>query len=460
MSTRYEDVSLWMSQVGPLDPRPALDGDTTADVAIIGAGFTGLWTAYYLLEAQPTLRVVLLERAVAGAGASGRNGGFCDGYLNGDPDRYAAEHGRAATLALRAAAARTPELIGEILAKEGIDAGFVRNGSLNLARTPEQARRQQAKVAANTEWRLGDGLDKRWLTADEVGERVQVPGVLGALHAPSVARVQPARLVRGLAEAVERRGATIYEGTTVTEIGERRVRTDRGVVSAQHVIRATEGYSEGLNGNNRRLLGFTSQIVATEPLPESVWHRIGLADRELVVTNDRLFIYMQRTVDDRIALGGGYTYRPVRPADPDAEQRFLVRSNFDLLEDTLRRLFPAAADAPITHRWGGIWGAGRDFCPTVSYDRRSGFGWAGGYGDGVAASNLAGRCLTDLVLDRDTEMARLAWVNHAARRWPPDPLPRIGSTVITRGFDVADRRESAGRRTPPWIKLLEAMVPK
>jgi glycine/D-amino acid oxidase-like deaminating enzyme len=460
MTANYERLSLWLEQAGPLDPRPALDGDIDADVAIIGAGFTGLWTAYYLLSQQPSLRVVLLERAVAGSGASGRNGGFCDGYLNGDPDRYAGEHGREATLALRQAAARTPEVIQGVLQAEAIDAGFVTSGSINLARTPGQVQRQQERIAAHPEWKLGNGLDKRWLSADEVAQHVNVPGVLGAIFSPAVARVQPARLVRGLAQAVERRGATIYEQTTVTAIDDRRVRTDRGTVRAQHVIRATEGYSEGLNRNNRRLLAFTSQIVATEPLPETVWDKIGLANRELLVNNDRLFIYMQRTVDDRIALGGGYTYRPVRPTEQAAESRFLVASNFALLEQTVRTMFPDAADARITHRWGGIWGAGRDFCPTVSYDRLSGFGWAGGYGDGVAASNLAGRCLADLILGQDTELSRLAWVNHAARSWPPNPLPRMGSAIITHGFGLADKREHAGRPTPPWIKVLEAMVPK
>lgn len=460
MPARYEDLSLWLSQAGSLTPRPALDGDQEADVAIIGAGFTGLWTAYYLLSQQPSLRVVLLERAVAGAGASGRNGGFCDGYLNGDPERYARDHGRDAALALRRAAARTPEVIADVLTAEGIDAGFVRSGSINLARTEAQAERQRSTIDSHSRWQLGDGLDKRWLTADEVAARVQVPGVREAIYSPAVARVHPARLVRGLAEAVERRGATIAEQTTVTHIGEREVRTDRGVVRAPHVIRATEGYSEGLNRNKRRLLAFTSQIVATEPLPDVVWDKIGLAGRELIVSNERLFIYMQRTVDDRIALGGGYTYRPVRPSEPAAERRFLVESNFRLLERTVEQLFPAAADAAITHRWGGIWGAGRDFCPTVNYDWRSGFGWAGGYGDGVAASNLAGRCLADLILGNDSEMSRLAWVNHTARAWPPDPLPRVGTSVITHGFGLADNREHAGRTTPRWVKLLDAMVPK
>lgn len=460
MTGTYENLSLWLGQVGPLQPRPPLDGACEADVAIIGAGFTGLWTAYYLLERQPSLRVVLLERGVAGSGASGRNGGFCDGYLNGDPDRYAKEHGREATVALRRAAAGTPDVIDAVLQAEGIDAGFIRSGSLNLARTPAQSARQRTRVAAHPEWKLGDDLDKRWLPTEEVAQLVEVPGVLGALFAPAVARVHPARLVRGLAEAVERRGATIYERTTANSIADRLVRTDRGDVAAPHVIRATEGYSEGLNGNDRRLLAFTSQIVATEPLPPEVWAKIGLANRELVVNSDRLFIYMQRTVDDRIALGGGYTYRPSRPTEPAAEQRFLVEPNFALLESTVKELFPAAADARITHRWGGIWGAGRDFCPTVSYHRASGFGWAGGYGDGVAASNLAGRCLADLILGLDTDLSRLAWVNHAARPWPPNPLPRIGSSLITRGFGVADRRERAGESTPQWVRLLEALVPK
>jgi glycine/D-amino acid oxidase-like deaminating enzyme len=231
-------------------------------------------------------------------------------------------------------------------------------------------------------------------------------------------------------------------------------------VRAGAVIRATEGYSEGLPGHGRRLLAFTSQIVATEPLGVAVWDEIGMEETKCLTSEDRLFIYMQRTVDDRIAIGGRYTYRPVRPTEPGAEPRFLVRRNFRLLEEALATLFPAAAKARITHRWGGIWGASRDFCPVVSFDARTRVGWAGGYGDGVGASNLAGRTLADLVLGRDTELAHSGWVNHHAGAWPPEPLTRAATWAIANAFRAADAREHRGRPAPSWARVFERMVPK
>jgi glycine/D-amino acid oxidase-like deaminating enzyme len=459
MSSRYEQLSFWLSQAAPITPRPSLTGDVDADVAIIGAGFTGLWTAYYLAQADPTLRIVILERTIAAGGASGRNGGFCVGYVNGRPERYADQRGEAAARALRLEMSRTPDEIGGVLEKEGIDAGFRKTGTLSLARTHTQVARQKEALADRT-WSISPEADYRWLDAAEAKERVNIPGLLGATFEPQVARVQPALLARGLAEAVERHGVTIYEETEVTDIGHQSVVTPRGTVSAKHVIRATEGYSEGLPSNNRRLLAFTSQVVVTEPLAASVWDEIGMADNALLTDSDRLFVYMQRTMDDRIAIGGKYTYRPWRPTRIEAEKSFLVRRNFTLIEQALRELFPAAANARIAHRWGGIWGAARDFCPTVSYDPERHFGWAGGYGDGVCASNLAGRCLTDLVLGRDTAYTNLGWINHDARSWPPDPLPALGAKLIAASFNRADQAERAGRSAPSWVRLAEAMVPK
>jgi glycine/D-amino acid oxidase-like deaminating enzyme len=252
----------------------------------------------------------------------------------------------------------------------------------------------------------------------------------------------------------------VYEQTPVTGWEGRVLQTPGGAVRAGAVLRTTEGYSEGLPGNARRLLAFTSQIVATEPLSAEVWSEIGMEETKCLTTNDRLFIYMQRTVDDRIALGGRYTYRPARPTALDAEPRFLVQRNFELLESAVAALFPAAAAARITHRWGGIWGATRDFCPVVSFDARTRTGWAGGYGDGVGASNLAGRTLADLVLGRDTDLAHSGWVNHHAGAWPREPVTRAATWAISNAFRTADERELRGDAAPRWVGLFERLVPK
>jgi glycine/D-amino acid oxidase-like deaminating enzyme len=302
----YEEISLWLSQAGDLAPRAALPGDLEVDVAIVGAGFTGLWTAYYLAAADPGLRVAVIERQIAGFGASGRNGGWCLGHMNGSIESYG---DRDRALAMKRECLRTVDVIGDALEAENIDAGFVKGGALIVARTEQQRRALIAGLARDRALGYDESIVD-WLDARGLADRVRIAGGLGAKLERQCARVQPARLARGLAEAVERRGVTIYEQTEVLSIQDGRVATTHGTVRAEMVVRATEGYSPTIRGQDRAIQPLTSQVVATEPLPGSVWAELGFTGREVLADMIHLGMYCQRTVDDRLVMGGRGGFQP------------------------------------------------------------------------------------------------------------------------------------------------------
>jgi len=441
--TSYARVSLWMDQLGGLVPRPALDGDLDVDVAVVGAGFTGLWTAYYLAAAEPSLRIAVVEREIAGFGASGRNGGWCSALFAASPEAVAraaggGAAGRTAALDLQAAMVETVDEVGRVVAAERIDCGYAKGGTLTLATSPAHEARIRAQVTDDHDWGL---TDTRWLSAAEVGERITAAGVLGAAFAPHCARVQPAALVRGLARAVEARGVTVYERTAATALAPGVVVTDRGQVRAPVVVRATEAYTPELPGLRRAVLPIYSLIVATAPLPAEAWAELGWDGCETLTDGRHLLVYAQRTPDGRVAFGGrGAPYHLNSATDPayDRDERV-----FADLEHTMRTLLPGIGDVPVTHRWGGPLGAHRDWFPSVGIDRASGSAWAGGYvGDGVGAANLAGRTLADLILHRDTALTRLPWVGHRSRRWEPEPLRWAGATAVRRLATAADAAEA------------------
>lgn len=442
---RYRSTSYWHDTVpGALVRRPPLPGDVHADVAIVGAGFTGLWTAYSLIEQDPTLRIVVIERELAGFGASGRNGGWCFGALPGSRSRLVDRYGHAAVLRFERACFDTVDVIGATLEREGIDAHFFKGGGSTLALTPVGLDHARHAVEAHHAFGHSDD-DYRLLGADETCARTNVPGVLGSVFSPHAARVHPARLVRGLADTVERRGVGIYEGTAALRLQPGQVVTDHGTVHATFVIRATEGFTPELAGEKRRLLPFASCMVATEPLSPEIWAQIGWEGRETLSDGRRLFIYAQRTADDRIALGGrGHPYI----FGSRLEREFHNLPVHQRLQRVIASLFPAAADAKITHTWGGVLGIPRDFNASVGLDPKTGMGWAGGYvGDGVAVTNLAGRTLADLILRRDTDLVTLPWVNHRSRKWEPEPLRWIAANSSLKLLQIAERHEETGTTT-------------
>ena len=455
---RFRSRSLWLETVpDSLAPRAALAASVRADVVIVGAGLTGLWTAYELLVRDPSLEVVVVEAEIAGFGASGRNGGWCSALFAGSREATAKVHGRGAAVALQRAMFATIDEVGRVLHDEGIDAHFHKGGTLELATRAPHVERLKAHIESERRWGFGES-DYCWLDAAAASERIAADGVLGGIYTPHCARVHPARLVRGLAHAVERRGGVIYERSRVTELASRRVTTAGGEVKAETVILATEGYTPGLPGHRRDVAPVYSLMIATEPLPAQVWDAIGWAGRETLTDGRHLIIYAQRTADDRIAFGGRGAPYHFHSRVRDAFDR--DPSVFAELRAVLTELFPAVAGARITHEWGGPLGVPRDWYSSVGYDRTSGFGWAGGYvGDGVSTTNLAGRTLADLVLGVETELTALPWVNHRSPQWEREPWRWLGINAGLRLPTGADRVEARTGRASRWReKLLGAIV--
>jgi glycine/D-amino acid oxidase-like deaminating enzyme len=426
-------TSYWLAALGePSTTRTALPGDRSVDVAIVGAGYTGLWTAYYLARADPSLRIAVLEAEYAGFGASGRNGGWCSGLFPVPVRALARKHGREQAISMHRALAATVDEVGRAAAAEGIDCSFAKGGTVALARSTAQLRRAQAEAAQAAEY----GLDVTLLDAAAAQQMCNASGVMGGTFSPDCASLQPAALVRGLAAAVERRGVAIYENTRALRLSRGAVVTNHGTVRADVVIRALEGYTPALPGHRRTLAPVYSLMIATEPLPASVWDRIGLARRETFTDHRHLIVYGQRTADDRLAFGGrGAPYHFGSRVDPGFDR---VPQVFSLLRRALRELF--GIDPPIAYRWGGPLGIPRDWMPSVGLD--DGLGWAGGYvGDGVAATNLAGRTLADLVTGTESELTRLPWTGHRSRRWEPEPLRWLGINAALRATAGRDAWE-------------------
>jgi glycine/D-amino acid oxidase-like deaminating enzyme len=446
----YQHVSYWMDSLGEsVVPRPALPGDLEVDVAIVGGGYTGLWTAYYLSQLSPSLRIAVLEREIVGYGASGRNGGWCSALFAASHARLAREFGLDAMHAMRIAMNDTVDEVGRVAEAEGIECSYRKSGMVTAARSAAQVVSLGEELSGARALGIGEE-DLRWCEGLEAASMFRGSGVRGALFTPHCAAIHPGRLARGLAGAVERAGVSVFEGTEVLHIvpGPRPVVVTRaGRVRAGTVVLATEGYTPGLAGHEHDVVPIYSLMVATEPLGDDRVASLGSALAAGATFGDgrHLIIYGQVTADGRLAFGGRGA-----PYHYNSE----VRDEFDRddrVHESLRRaiteLFPHLGTFGITHRWGGPIGVHRDWFPSVRLDRRAGVASAGGYvGDGVGCTNLAGRTLADLILERPSELVGLPWVGHESPQWEPEPWRWLGVNAGLRVMQVADVLESRSGR--------------
>jgi len=429
------------------------------DVAIVGGGFTGLWTARELLRRDPTLRVAVVEKSVCGFGASGRNGGWASGLFPVSETTILRQHGMESLVQLRRILHEAVRRLGTVIAEDGIDADFVQGGTLTFARSEVQAKRLRDSVHDAREHGVHTD-DLTWLEGDALRERGAVAGALGATYSPHCARVNPAKLVRGLSDVVERLGVTIFENTTVTRIipGRRghqpQVVTPGGTIHADFVVRATEGFTPTLPGERRTVAPIYSLMIATQPQSASFWDEAGFGHYETFADDRHLIIYGQRTADDRIAFGGrGSPYHFGSTVEERFDQSPKV---FGMLEATLRELFPNL-EGSATHRWGGPLAMPRDMWPSVLVDPTSGMASAGGYtGDGVVMSHVAATALADVITnpDGETEFSTLPFVQHRNPKWEVEPLRWLGINVGLGLANVADRTEAVkGResRASAWL---------
>jgi glycine/D-amino acid oxidase-like deaminating enzyme len=427
-------MSFWWDQLGGLRrTRDPLDGPLGCDVAIVGGGYTGLWTALELRRADPSLDVVVLEREACGFGASGRNGGWLVGELAGGPSP-----------ALDAAIRATVDEAIAAIEREGIECDLVKGGTLEVAVDPVNAARMQSGGSSPLS---GGSSHGDWIGADALATRVRVANARGALFDPECARIQPAKLARGLALAAERAGARIFEGTAVTAIEPHLARTAAGDVRARWVVRATEGYTPG-----RVVAPISSSMIVTEPLPPDAWAEIGWEGCETMMASAHAYCYLQCTADGRIAIGGRGT--PYRWRGANTGMRRPDDRTIAALRARLDALFPMVRSLPTAAAWTGVLGVARDWTPAIRADPATGLAFAGGYvGEGVAATNLAGCTLRDLILGRDTELTRLDWVGHTSPRWEPEPLRWIGIRTVYTLYRAADRREARTGRPSKFAWL-------
>jgi glycine/D-amino acid oxidase-like deaminating enzyme len=445
----------WRSVGGPAPLREPLPGPAEADVAIVGAGYTGLWTAYYLMAAEPSLRVLVLEGERAGFGASGRNGGWVSGFFSGPARAYEQSGGHAGFLALQREMFATVDEVGGFLEEQGVEADFVKGGHVTVALEQAQALRLREWVRAAHAQGYGEA-DLHELDGQALSDRLCIAGARGGAFSPHVARVHPVKLLAGLAAAVERLGVTIHEHTPVHELRRHEARTAAGAVRARWVVRATEGYTPRLRGLRRALAPVNSSMIITEPLSPSAWEEIGWAGAEVVSDGAHVYCYLQRTADGRIAIGGrGVPYRFGSQTGGAGET---AAATVALLKDRLASMFPAAASAQIDHAWSGVLGVSRDWCMSLQADRATGLAWAGGYvGQGVASANLAGRTLRDLLLGRSTALTALPWVGRRPRRWEPEPVRWAGINGLYALYRQADRSERASGRPARLAAVLDCV---
>ena len=455
---RYRAVSGWLDGVPEaLDPRDPLPGDRRVDVAIAGGGLTGLWTAYCLAKADPRLSIVVCERDIVGYGASGRNGGFQSAGMAGEARVFSRYGGMDAVRRAERAFMDGIDWVGSVVAEEGIECGWHKGGALRIATSPTQAARVEAGVAG----RRARGFTESdvWeISLDELQRRVRFHGAVSATYTPHCARIDPARLVRGLARVCERLGVVIHEQTPVTAVERGRLVCAQGTVQADVVIRATESFTRDLPGGRRRYLRLYSHMLQTEVLPPEVWDELGWANCEPIADQRYHFFYAQRTMDDRIAIGGRGTsyYAGDRIRDEnDVNEAIMAR-----VEQALRFHFPAARDAAIEHRWGGSFAAPRDWSMSVIYDPRTGMGHAGGFaGHGLTGTSIAGRTLADLVLGRASDLLALPWVGHEGRKWEPEPLRLVAANAISSILLSADAAEERTGRPARRVALVRRFMP-
>jgi len=448
--------SLWWDSLSkPLKPRESVNSNLNFDVAIIGAGYTGLWSAYYLKQKEPNLNICVFDASVAGFGASGRNGGWCSALFPVGLDKLANQSDRQTAIRMQKTMFETVNEVGRIIEKENIDAEWQKGGSYSIARDDIQLKR--AKMEANhfKEWGFNDD-DYTFLNEAEAKERINASNILGTTFTPHCAAINPAKLVRQLAEVIEKKGVKIFENSKVTNFSQNQVIVNNYLIKTNFIINATEAYRSNFKKYKRASIPVYSLMIATEPLSQNIWNEIGLKNRETFADYRNVIIYGQRTKDNRFAFGGrGAPYHFGSKINPIFDQH--KKTHEDLLE-TLIDIFPVIKGVKVTHTWGGPLAIGRDWASHVTFNQKSNILSAGSYvGDGVGTSNLAGRTISDLILNRSTDLTNLPWVQHKSKKWEIEPFRWIGVNSTLQMAKIADVVEKKFKRETFVTKLLNKL---
>jgi glycine/D-amino acid oxidase-like deaminating enzyme len=440
---------------GDPPPAPALSGDATADVAIVGGGYTGLWTALALRERAPDLQVTLLEAEICGHGPSGRNGGFCHGYwasigslvpLLGEEEAFAlANVGEQVVPGIRAFAESRGE---DVWLREG--------GMLLVSAAPAQD--AIVEHAAETAAAAGHPEQAVPLSREEVAKRVSSPTFRRGVFYPDGATVHPGLLVRAMRRAALDAGVTIHERTPVTNLREgspNEVETAGGILRAPEVVLATNAWLTGWSPASRNLTNFGSYVVLTEPAPELV-EEIGWTGGEAIV-DGRMFVHYFRTTNDgRVLMGSGSG--PIGFAGRVDDRFSLDRPTSARAEAGLRRLLPGLDGARVERSWGGPIDVSADHLPFFTTKPGTRVHYGAGYsGHGVGPSWLGGRILASLALGADDEWTRLPLATRRVPRLPGEPFRRIGGGLIRRAIMTCEEADERGESPPLAARAVGAL---
>lgn len=454
--------SWWLREAlaaeGDPPPAPPAEGSIDVDVAIVGGGYTGMWTAYDLTERAPGVRIAILEQDICGGGPSGRNGGFVHPWWDQLP-LLVELHGDDRALEAVRASEEAVTQIGEFCERHDVDAWFVPAGYLQVSASAAQDGDWDRAVAECR--RLGVADRYVPLSAAEVAERCRSPVFRDGVLMPAGASVQPALLARGLRRVLIERGVTIYEGTRVTRLDPGsgvRLRTDRGSeVRAGQVVLALNAWAAGWPGFRTRLMTWGSYIVLTEPIPDEL-EAIGWTGGEAITDSRFTVSYFRTTRDGRIAFGSGVGMAGFGgrigasfTSDDHAAQRAAAG---------LRRILPSLAKVAIEDAWGGPIDISSDRLPAIGSRSGGRVHYAHGYsGNGVGPSRLAGRVLAAILDGGNDPIARLAIVNARARPFPPEPFRYVGARMVREALVRRDEEQDAGRRPGVLVRAM-ARLPR
>jgi len=430
LPTPQEPASFWLRRYGPYTPNPPLQGAVRADIAVIGAGYTGLATALNLRLDEPTLNVVVLESQSVGFGASGRNGGFNMTLFGLEPAVTKALFGQARTVEAHRYMERAVDYVRDLVDRYQMQSDYEHPGFLRAATTPGFVRRIQHDMELLTGMGI-TGLE--WWDSERVRGEVDSPLFLGAWWEPRCGLLDPAKHARELKRVAEEAGAVIYEGTPVDSIDRGReftLHTPEGEVSAGKIVFATNAYSHLFPELRRKQVPAFTHMVVTEPLTPDHLATIGWRRRQGLEDARNFVHYFRLTADNRLAMGGSdVTISFGRGMDHDDNGRI-----FSDLERDITRLFPGLRGIGIADRWGGPVSVPIDMAPAIGFagDRRAVFS-LGCVGHGVSMTHLNGRTIADLLLEKDTDLTRVWFVGRRTIPWPPEPV-RFAASHAIRGY--------------------------
>ena len=453
MAERHTPYGWWLDEAGVARPQPALAGDVDADVVVVGGGYTGMWTAWFVSELEPEARIVLLEADRCGMGPSGRNGGFANSlWLSAVSLRK--RFGSAAALDLGRASEAAVDGIGEWCREQEVDAWYRRAGYLQVSTTPLHDHGPRAGSEAAAELGVPNVCIAQ--SPGEVRSRCDSPVFRGGAYYPAAATVQPARLSQGLRTRLIDRGVSVFERSPARRLrsdrGRPEVETPGGRVLAGAAVLAAGGRLAAHRPLRRRLTVASSHMVITEPVPD-VLEAIGWTGGECITDSRAMVQYFRTTRDGRIAFGwGGGRVVPGARLNGRAEVDRRVAAE---VERRLVRVFPALRGRRIEHAWGGPIDVSPTHLPVLGSHHGDRVHYAFGYtGNGVAPSHLCGRTLASMALDRRDENTGLALVEPPPVHVPPEPLRYAGGTIVRAALLRRERLEEEGRRPDPLTRFI------